>query len=80
MEAKISTDEGKMLRMNRSIQAEGVFAYTKTDLEFRRFMTRGTAKVGAEWTLLAMAYNILRLHHKAQNNRLGTHLFALKSN
>ena len=79
MEEKISTEEGKQLRMNRSIQAEGVFAYTKTDLEFRRFMTKGTVKVGAEWTLLAMAYNILRLHHKAQNNRLGTHLFALKA-
>ena len=35
-------------------------------------------KVGAEWTLLAMAYNILRMHHKAQNGRLGTHLFAMK--
>ena len=59
MEQKISTEEGKTLRMNRSIQAEGVFAYTKTGLQFRRFMLRGTDKVGAEWSLLAMAYNIL---------------------
>ena len=78
MEQKISTEEGKTLRMNRSIQAEGVFAYTKTDLQFRRFMLRGTEKVGAEWSLLAMAYNILRIHHKAQNERLGTHLLAMK--
>ena len=78
MEQKISTEEGKTLRLNRSIQAEGVFAYTKTDLQFRRFMLRGTEKVGAEWSLLAMAYNILRMHHKAQNERLGTHLFAMK--
>ena len=48
--------------MNRSIQAEGMFAYVKTDLQFRRFMLRGAEKVGAEWTLLAMAYNILRMH------------------
>lgn len=74
MEEKISTDEGKQLRMNRSIQAEGVFAYTKTDLCFRRFMTHGKKRVGAEWTLLAMAYNVLRMHHKAENGRLGTHL------
>ena len=40
--------------MNRSIQAEGMFAYVKTDLQFRRFMLRGAEKVGAEWTLLAM--------------------------
>ena len=78
MEQKISTEEGKTLRLNRSIQAEGVFAYTKTDLQFRRFMLRGKEKVGAEWSLLAMAYNILRMHHKAQNERLGTHLFAMK--
>ena len=78
MEQKISTEEGKTLRMNRSIQAEGVFADTKTDLQFRRFMLRGKEKVGAEWSLLAMAYNILRMHHKAQNERLGTHLFAMK--
>lgn len=59
MEQKISTEEGKTLRLNRSIQAEGVFAYTKTGLQFRCFMLHGTEKVGAEWSLLAMAYNIL---------------------
>lgn len=80
MEQKISTAEGKQLRMNRSIQAEGIFAYTKADLNFRRFHLRGKMKVGAEWTLLAMAYNVLRMHHKAQTGRLGTHLFALRAN
>ena len=77
MEEKIATEEGKQLRMNRSIQAEGVFAYTKTDLNFRRFMTHGKARVGAEWTLLSMAYNVLRMHHKAQNGRLGSHLYEM---
>lgn len=77
MESKIMTGEGKQLRMNRSIQAEGVFAYVKTDLSFRRFLTKGIKKVGAEWTLLAMAYNILRMHHKGQNGRLETHLYSL---
>ncbi len=77
MEEKISTEEGKQLRVNRSIQAEGVFAYTKTDLSFRRFMLRGKEKVGAEWTLLAMAYNLWRMHHKAKTGRLGSHLYAI---
>lgn len=77
MEKKIETTEGKLLRMNRSIQAEGVFGYVKTDLQFRRFTLKGVQKVGAEWTLLAMAFNILKLHHKTQNGRLGTHLFPL---
>ena len=79
MEEKILTDEGKQLRMNRSIQAEGTFAYTKTDMDFRRFSLRGFKKVGSEWMLLAMAYNILRMHHKSQNGRLGTHLFELNA-
>ena len=77
MEEKIRTAEGKLLRMNRSIQAEGVFGYVKTDFQFRRFSLKGIQKVGAEWTLLAMAFNILKLHHKTQNGRLGTHLFSL---
>lgn len=77
MNEKISSDEGKQLRMNRSIQAEGIFAYIKTDLEFRRFSLKGIQKVGAEWSLLAFAYNILRMHHKALNGRLGTHLYDL---
>src|SRR5699024_12310005 len=41
MEKKISTAEGILLRVNRSIQAEGVFAMIKEDMNFRRFLTRG---------------------------------------
>ena len=75
MEKKISTAEGILLRVNRSIQAEGVFAAIKEDLNFRRFLTRGNANVTVEWYLVSMAYNILKLHHKIQTGRLGTHLF-----
>ena len=35
------TDEGCLLRMNRSIQAEDSFAQIKHDMNFRRFMCRG---------------------------------------
>ena len=41
MEKKISTTEGILLRVNRSIQAEDVFAMIKEDMNFRRFLTRG---------------------------------------
>ena len=76
MEKKISTAEGILLRVNRSIQAEGVFAMIKEDMNFRRFLTRGNDNVKAEWYLVSMAYNILKLHHKIQTGRLGNHLFA----
>ena len=74
MEQKISTDEGKLIRVNRSIQAEGVFAMTKEDMGFRRFMLRSSVKVEVEWMLLSLAYNMLKLHHKMQKQRLGTGL------
>jgi len=41
MEKKITSDEGILLRVNRSIQAEGTFAFAKEDMDFRRFLTRG---------------------------------------
>ena len=79
MEERISTDEGKLIRVNRSIQAEGVFAMTKEDMGFRRFLLRSAVKVEVEWTLLSLAYNILKLHHKIQKQRLGTGLVIPKS-
>ena len=74
MEAKITSPKGCLLRVNRSIQAEGTFAYVKQDLDFRRFLLRGNAKVAAEWLLFSLALNVLRLHHKIQNKRLGSSL------
>jgi hypothetical protein len=78
MEKRISTDEGKLIRVNRSIQAEGVFAMTKEDMGFRRFLLRSAVKVEVEWTLLSLAYNFLKLHHKNQTGRLGTGLVVPK--
>ena len=78
MEEKINSPEGKVLRVNRSIQAEGTFAYIKEDLDFRQFLLRGKKKVKAEWLLFSLALNILKLHHKTQNGRLGTGLMVPK--
>ena len=74
MEIMVNTSLGKFLRVNRSIQAEGSFAMTKEDMNFRRFLLRGSVKVDAEWTILTMAYDILKLYHKIRTGRLGTHL------
>ena len=78
MEERINTAEGKLIRVNRSIQAEGVFAMTKEDMGFRRFLLRSAVKVEVEWTLLSLAYNVLKLHHKIQTRRLGTGLVVPK--
>lgn len=76
---RIISDEGILYRMNRSIQAEGSFGDLKQDMQFRRYLSKGTANVLAESTLLAIARNINKLHNKIQNGKTGTHLFPLKS-
>ncbi len=76
---RILTDEGIVLRMNRSIQAEGSFGDLKQDMQFRRYISKGTSNVLAESILLAMAKNINKLHNKIQKGRTGTHLFPVKS-
>ena len=76
---RIISDEGVLYRMNRSIQAEDSFGDIKQDMQFRRYLSKGTANVLAESTLLAIARNINKLHNKIQNGKTGTHLFPLKS-
>lgn len=75
---RIINDEGCLLRVNRSIQAEGSFAQIKQDMNFRRFMCRGQKNVLAESIFLALAHNINKLHNKIQTDRIGKHLFNLK--
>lgn len=74
MEARINTQEGILLRVNRSIQVEGVFGVLKQDMGFRRFLLRGQVKVQTEILLLSMAFNINKLHSKIQSSRCGAHL------
>lgn len=79
MEARINTDEGILLRINRSIQIEGAFGVLKQDMNFRRFLLRGQVKVGIELLLLATAFNINKLHNKIQSKRCGTYLHIPKA-
>ena len=76
---RILSDEGILLRTNRSIQAEGSFGELKQDMQFRRYLSRGSSNVLAESILLAMAKNVNKLHNKIQKGTTGRHLFPLKS-
>lgn len=76
---RILSEEGILFRTNRSIQAEGSFGDLKQDMQFRRYLSKGTVNVLAESTLLAMARNINKLHNKIQTGKTGTHLFPMKS-
>jgi transposase len=72
---RITSQEGTLLRINRSIQVEGAFAVIKEDYAFRRFLTRGTENVRTEMLLMAMGYNLFRLHCKIQSGRSRQILF-----
>ena len=76
---RILSEKGILFRTNRSILAEGSFGDLKQDMQFRRYLSKGTTNVLAESTLLAMARNINKLHNKIQKDRTGNHLFPLKS-
>ena len=67
----ISTEKGKLLRMNRSIQVEGAFGVLKQDYGFRRFLSRGKNNIKTEFALLSFAYNIQKLFNKMSQNRNG---------
>ena len=78
-EERISTCRGTLLRMNRSIQVEGVFGVLKQDHGFRRFLTRGKKNNETRLFILAMAFNIQKLCNRMANGRFGKALFKLKA-
>ena len=63
--------------MNRSIQAEGSFAYVKEDPGLRQYLYRSKENVLAESVITALAHNIGKLHFKIQGKRTGTYLSEL---
>ena len=71
----ITSDFGILARMNRSIQVKGAFGVIKENHNFRKFLTRGKKNVKVEFTLLALAYNLNKLHNKIQQNRLGVSFY-----
>ena len=48
-------------------------------MDFHQFVLRGKEKVKAEWLLLSLTLNVLKIHHNIQNNHLGTALMVPKS-
>ena len=75
---RLLSDTGIQLRINRSIQVEGAFGVLKQDLGFRRFLHRGSGKVHKMLYLLAMGFNIEKLHNRIQAGRVNTTLFTAK--
>ena len=58
-----------LLRMNRSIQVEGVFGVLKENYGFRRFLMRGQKNVETRFFLLVFALNIEKLCNRAKKKK-----------
>lgn len=66
MRHRLATSAGKKLYRLRQQSVEPVFGIIKEAMRFRRFSLRGLAKVGLEWTLVCLAYNLRRMHRLAR--------------
>jgi hypothetical protein len=57
----LDSPDGVVLRKRLCIEVESGWGQSKHDRGFRRFLTRGLAKVKTEWGLLSLAHNMLKV-------------------
>ena len=62
MRAKLATAAGRALYALRKSVVEPVLGQIKEVRGFRRFALRGVGKVGAEWRLICLTHNLLKLY------------------
>lgn len=60
--------QGALLRMNRSIQAEGTFGIMKNDRWYKRIVRRGLKSVRLELFLVSIGHNLYKFHNKQKRN------------
>jgi hypothetical protein len=61
MRQKLSSPEGKAVYKMRKAVVEPVFGQIKERRGFRRFLLRGLKKVEAEWHMICLTHNLLKL-------------------
>ena len=62
--SNLESIQGALLRMNRSIQAEGTFGILKNDRWYKRIVRRGIKSVRAEIFLVSIGHNLYKYHNK----------------
>lgn len=60
----LESTHGALLRMNRSIQAEGTFGIMKNDRWYKRIVRRGIKSVLLEVFLVSIGHNLYKYHNK----------------
>ena len=72
MRAKVGSAAGKALYKMRKAIVEPVFGQIKAARNLRRFSFRGLARVNAEWDLIALTHNMLKLWRAQRRPALAT--------
>ena len=72
MEHRLRTKEGRERYKLRKETVEPVFGIIKHVMKFKQFLLRGEEKVGLEWDLITLAYNLKRLHKMNKGVKLST--------
>jgi len=65
MQAKLRTAAGKLLYAARKHIVEPVFGQIKGVRGIRKFLLRGLEKVSAEWQLICLTHNLLKIWRRA---------------
>src|SRR5436305_8909206 len=70
MKQKLKSEAGRELYRKRKAIVEPVFGQIKEWRDFRRFLLRGLCKVRAEWKLLCLSHNLLKLFRSGKVFRM----------
>jgi transposase len=62
MHQKVTSSAGRPIYARRKVIVEPVFGQIKQALGFRRFSLRGLGKVAAEWGIVCLCHNLLKLY------------------
>ncbi len=62
MRHKLKTTVGRQIYAKRKTVVEPVFGQIKEARGFRRFSFRGLSQVKAEWSLVCLTHNLLKLY------------------
>jgi hypothetical protein len=65
----VRSEAGRAIYKRRKAVVEPVFGQTKHARGFRQFLLRGLEKVTAEWNLVALTHNLLKLFRSGRLSR-----------
>ena len=65
MKQKLQSEAGRAVYKMRKAIVEPVFGQIKECRHFRRFSLRGLENVQAEWTLVCLTHNLLKLYRSS---------------